>query len=730
MLSTVLQGVYQSHQATPSACAVNNLHLLLAQIGKPGGGLLQMNGQPTAQNNREAGCNGEFPAFRNHQNSAHMEELAAVWQVESHQIASWHVPTHIMTMLNYIEQGSIKMLWVSGTNPAVSLPELGSVRDLLSKPDLFLVVQDCFLTETAELASVVLPAAIWGEKRGCFTNADRTVHFSEKAIEPPGEARADFDIFCDFARRMKFTNKHGEPLVPFRTPEEAFKNWKECSRGRVCDYTGLSYERLKREGGIQWPCNEKHPQGCRRLYSDNHFLTDLHECESWGHDLDTGCPLTREQYANLNPRGRAIFKVAHYRPPPEAPNPDFPFSLITGRSVYHFHTRTKTGRMPVLQRAAPDAWVELNETDASKLGIADGDLVRVQNAAGGSIDVPAKIVTIAPGQVFVPMHFGSWDRKDLVQQGVVSSGRALTTDGKGATNSTAANELTNKLWDPVSKQPLLKWGAVKLTRVASAEEASMQVKLHSGAASSSRSESKRHPQSEAVQKQQEAFAAAGGVAAFVPDTRDQQQYLPFELNRAAVHSELLERTLARLHAKYTAKRQLELCAELGVLTGIAHLMTEELKEQAKRFPLLTSKDMESAASKQSGTAVRPTGSEGGSRPNVGGGAGGATLSASASAYAASTADLQALHDALFLSDDAAAQLGSSAMSLLRDLQGLHTFAAGLEAHLALLYVAGAAVHDSPLAEAIQRCSAHCRRCSDWPIGQAKPKAPQALIVPA
>ena len=166
LTSTVLQGFYQSHQATAASVQVNNLHLLRGMLGRPGCGVLQMNGQPTAQNTRECGANGDLPGFRNWANAEHVAELADLWNVEAEQIPHWGPPTHAMQMLRYAEQGSIKMLWISGTNPAVSLPDLHRVRSVLSQERLFTVVQDIFLTETAELADVVLPAATWGRRPG------------------------------------------------------------------------------------------------------------------------------------------------------------------------------------------------------------------------------------------------------------------------------------------------------------------------------------------------------------------------------------------------------------------------------------------------------------------------------------------------------------------------------------------------------------------------------------
>ncbi|GAP56724.1 nitrate reductase [Arthrobacter sp. Hiyo6] len=288
VLSTVLQGFYQSSQATAASCQVNNLHLLRGMLGKPGCGILQMNGQPTAQNNRECGADGDLPGFRNWENAEHVQELARLWNVDPMTIPHWAPPTHAMQIFRYAEQGSIEFLWISATNPAVSMPELPRIRDILAKPGLFLVVQDLYLTETAQAADVVLPAAGWGEKTGTFTNVNRTVHLSDKAVEPPGEARSDLDIFLDYSNRMGFTTLDGSPLLTWDGPEDAFEAWKECSGGRPCDYTGISYERLRGGSGIAWPCNEENPHGRMRLYEDGVFPTEPDYCESYGHDLLTG----------------------------------------------------------------------------------------------------------------------------------------------------------------------------------------------------------------------------------------------------------------------------------------------------------------------------------------------------------------------------------------------------------------------------------------------------------
>jgi anaerobic selenocysteine-containing dehydrogenase len=217
---------------TAAAVQVNNLVVLRGMLGRPGCGVLQMIGQPTAQNTRECGANGDLPGFRNWENSAHIDGLAELWNVEASQIPHYAPPTHAMQLFRYAEQGSIKFLWISGTDPAVSLPELARIRSILSSDELFVVVQDLFLTETAALADVVLPAATWGEKTGVFTNADRTVHLSEKVVDPPGQARPDLDIFLAYAAAMGLTDQDGAPLISWHDAESAFDAWKRCSAGR------------------------------------------------------------------------------------------------------------------------------------------------------------------------------------------------------------------------------------------------------------------------------------------------------------------------------------------------------------------------------------------------------------------------------------------------------------------------------------------------------------------
>jgi ferredoxin-nitrate reductase len=445
LMSTALQGLYQSNQATAAACQVNNVHLLRGMLGRPGAGVLQMNGQPTAQNTRETGADGDLPGMRNWDNDEHIAELARLWNVDQMLIPHWSPPTHAMQIWRYAEQGSIELLWISATNPAVSLPDLDRIRRILASEELFVVVQDLFLTETAELADVVLPGATWGEKLGTFTNTDRTVHISEKAVEPPGDARADLRIFLDYAGRMGFRDRDGEPLIRWDAPEPAFEAWKECSRGRPCDYSGITYDKLRGENGIQWPCTEDAPDGTERLYAEGRFNTDPGYSEGFGHDLATGAAFTEDEYRAKEPGGRAFLQAAAYEPSPEVPSEEFPLLLTTGRTIYHFHTRTKTGRAPELNEAAPEVWAELSQADAARLGIGEGDRIRIESVRG-AIEAAARLTGVREGVVFVPFHYGYWDRNG---------------DGEPAR---AANELTITAWDPVSKQPMYKVAAVRLMK--------------------------------------------------------------------------------------------------------------------------------------------------------------------------------------------------------------------------------------------------------------------------
>ena len=210
---------------------------------------------------------------------------------------------------------------------------------------------------------------------------------------------------------------------------------------------------MRGPSGIQWPCNADHPDGTERIYADGRFWSAPDYCESYGRDLVTGAPLEPDEYRSLNPWGKAILKAAEYLPPHEPTTDEHPFALITGRTLYHFHTRTKTARAPQLQAAAPESWVEMSAADAAAAGVGEGDLVQVTTPRG-AVRGRARISGIRDGVLFVPFHYGYWDTE-----------AGHEPDGAGR----AANELTITDWDPASKQPLFKTAAARLERVEAAE---------------------------------------------------------------------------------------------------------------------------------------------------------------------------------------------------------------------------------------------------------------------
>jgi anaerobic selenocysteine-containing dehydrogenase len=206
---------------------------------------------------------------------------------------------------------------------------------------------------------------------------------------------------------------------------------------------------LRGDSGVQWPCNTEHPSGTERLYANGEFWAAPDYCEAYGKDLITGAPLEPTEYRAMNPHGRAVIKAAEYVPPHEPTSPKYPFALITGRTVYHFHTRTKTARVQQLQAAAPRMWVELSQVDAVRMGLSEGDCVEVRTARGAVVG-PVRISGIRDGVVFVPFHYGYWD-------------------SAGGDHRRAANELTLTDWDPVSKQPIFKTAAARVRKLAHAQ---------------------------------------------------------------------------------------------------------------------------------------------------------------------------------------------------------------------------------------------------------------------
>ncbi|MBI3313027.1 MAG: nitrate reductase [Candidatus Omnitrophica bacterium] len=403
-------GVNHSTQGTETVNAICNLALITGNIGRIGASPFSITGQCNAMGTRESGFASSLPGYRKFENAGHRAELSALWGVEEEIIPTqrgWAYPDIIEGVL----RGKIKGLWIIATNPLVSFPNQKYLLQALENLE-FLVVQDGYHPiPTSEIADLVLPAGVWGEKEGTYTNSERRVSKVNKAVEPPGEAKSDFDIFIHVAKELGVYDS----LFPgWKKPEDAFNEWKKVSRGRLCDYSGLSYEMLEQYGGIQWPYPEnskRNPKESFPLYQDGIFQTDDGRAELW--------PVENEK-------------------PPESPDEEYPFWLNTGRTVEHWHTRTKTGQIPLLNRLSPEAWVEINSRDAMRLKIQQGDHVTVRSRRGEIKKIIVRVTeTVAPGQIFIPFHYAEAN----------------------------ANNLTVNVCDPFSREPNYKQAAVKVERI-------------------------------------------------------------------------------------------------------------------------------------------------------------------------------------------------------------------------------------------------------------------------
>jgi len=414
VLSLWSMGVNQSSEGTAKVRTIINLHLMTGQIGKPGCGPFSLTGQPNAMGGRETGglCH-ILPGYRSVKNPQHRAELEEFWGLKPGQISP-HPGRTAWEIITGLEAKEVDVLWIAATNPAVSLPDLERAKAALMRSP-FTIYQDAYYpTETAAFAHVLLPAASWGEKTGTMTNSERMVTLCQAFSNPPGEAKSDWEIFAEVGRRLGFADKFS-----FQTSAEIHAEFVQLTKGRLCDMTGISHQRLQEEGPLQWPCPKEGENSSRsrakRLYTNLRFST---------------------------PDGRAQFGAYHSRGLAEPPDPNYPLVLTTGRLYGHWHTQTRTGRIPKIQKMYPNPFIEIHPRDAKQLGIEEDNLVEVRSRRGVS-RFPAKVTkAIAPGTVFVPMHWGAlW------------------------ANKAEANALTHPEACPESLQPELKACAVQLLPV-------------------------------------------------------------------------------------------------------------------------------------------------------------------------------------------------------------------------------------------------------------------------
>ncbi|HEU0187237.1 MAG TPA: molybdopterin-dependent oxidoreductase, partial [Gallionellaceae bacterium] len=453
-LSLYCQGLNQSIQGTDKNAALINLHLATAQIGKPGAAPLSLTGQPNAMGGREVGGMANLlSGHRDLSNATHRAEVAQLWGVPD--VPALPGKTAV-EMFEALHSGEIKAIWIACTNPAQSLPDLNRVHTALAAAE-FVVVQDCFRnTDTAAFADVLLPASTWGEKSGTVTNSERCISRVRAAVAPPGEARHDWQIAVDFARRLaqrinplpsplpqagegtialsptcgitsdlpargpsrmasSSTRELERGLFDYSSPEEIFNEHRATTLGRDLDIGGLSYALLDTAGPQQWPLPQGSIQGRQRLYADGMFPTAS---------------------------GKAHFSDTRHVPPAEDTSVRYPLHLNTGRLRDQWHGMSRTGTVGRLFSHVEEPLLAMNAQDMVRRGLSDGDLVQVSSRRG-QLNVRVETsAEVRSGQVFMPMHWGSQFMRGL-----------------------GVNALTTRARDPCSQQPELKHAAVQVEKL-------------------------------------------------------------------------------------------------------------------------------------------------------------------------------------------------------------------------------------------------------------------------
>ncbi len=391
-------GITQHSHGTDNVIALSNLALLTGHIGRPHTGLNPLRGQNNVQGCSDSGgLPNVFPGYQRVDDPAIRAKFERAWGVRLNP----EVGLTTMEMVEAAERGEISGYYIMGENPMMSEPNLRHARHVMEQME-FILVQDIFLNETGAYADIILPATSFAEKDGTFTNTDRRVQRIRKAVPPPGQARADWDIIQELARRVE--EKLGRATsagFDFQHPAEI---WAEMA-ALTPAFQGISYERLEREGGVHWPCPSPDHPGTPYLFADGF------------------------------PKGRGRFISLQFLPPAEWPDENYPFILSTGRVLYHWHGGTLSRRSR-LEDIYPEPTVEIHPDDAERLGIRSGDYVRVRSRRG-EIKVRVHVSTRSPrGTVFIPFHFAE----------------------------AAANELTNDVLDPYAKIPEYKVCAVAVEK--------------------------------------------------------------------------------------------------------------------------------------------------------------------------------------------------------------------------------------------------------------------------
>lgn len=352
-------GITQHSHGTDNVFCIANLGLMTGSLGKESSGVNPLRGQNNVQGSSDMGCSpNTYPGYQKVTIAAIKEKFENLWDIK----LSGTEGLTASDMLSAAEAKKLRAMYIMGENPVMSDPDMQHTVKAFGALD-FLVVQDIFMTETAELADVVLPAASFAEKRGTFTNTERRVQRVRRAVSPPGEAREDLRIIMELSNRMGYEMKYPRIEAVF---QEMGMAWPAMG--------GMTYSRLNR-GGLQWPCPTQDHPGTSYLFKGGF------------------------------PRGKGRFTVVKYRPSIEEPDEQYPFILTTGRVLFQYHTGTMTRRVDAINKVSPDPFVEINPEDARDMAVEDGVMLRVTSRRG-SIELRAHLSKRPDrGVVFIPFHF-------------------------------------------------------------------------------------------------------------------------------------------------------------------------------------------------------------------------------------------------------------------------------------------------------------------------------------
>ena len=413
------RGIEHHSKGVLNCMAAINLVVATGRIGREGCGYAMITGQGNGQGGREQGQKAEqLPGGRDIDNPEHRNYIASVWGVQEESIP--HKGLTMVPIFEAIHAGKIKGLLAISCNPMVSLPNNTFIREAYEKLEFFAQI-DFFLSETSRYADVVLAGSLMEEDEGTTTSVEGRVIHHKKAVDPPGDARADWKIICEIAARLGQSEK-----FKYQSPRDIFDELRLASKGGVCDYYGITWERIDREKGVFWPCPSPDHPGTPRLYEGNHFH---------------------------HPDGKAHFQPVEWRPAAEETDSEYPIILTTGRVVSQYLSGTQTRRIGALVDQYPQPVCEMHPLLAGKLGVGEGDFVKVESRRG-SVTVRANVVkTIRPDTVFVPYHW-PLDR--------------------------AANNMTVRAIDPISNIPEYKICAVRVSKVPAPHDAIAELAMQAG----------------------------------------------------------------------------------------------------------------------------------------------------------------------------------------------------------------------------------------------------------